>query len=244
MEKYGIIYKITNKINDKVYIGQTTRKLGFDRRYSYNLPKNTRNPHLKVAIEKYGIDNFEITKEFDIAFSKKELDEKEKYWIKYYNSTNPNFGYNLQEGGANGKPNIATRLKMKQNSARAMLGKHHSEETKRKMSISQKKRKHYPLSEETKEKLRQANLGKKKSPETIEKIKLAMSKRNQNGKNNANARAVICITTGKQFATTKEACEYYSIHSNIIHKSCINNKYSCGKLDDGTKLYWSFLELE
>ena len=84
MNRYGIIYKITNKLNNKVYIGQTTRKLGFDRRYSYNLYRNTKNAHLKSSIDKYGIDNFEINKMFDVAYSKEELDEKEKYWIKYY----------------------------------------------------------------------------------------------------------------------------------------------------------------
>lgn len=51
MEWYGYIYIITNTVNNKVYIGQTT--IGFDKRYKGSI-KNTHNEHLKRAIEKYG----------------------------------------------------------------------------------------------------------------------------------------------------------------------------------------------
>ena len=99
LEVYGIIYKITNKINGKVYIGQTIQKGGFDRRYCHDLSKNTHNEHLRMSIKKYGIDNFYINKEFDVAFSREELNIKEILWIKYYNSTNEKYGYNISLGG-------------------------------------------------------------------------------------------------------------------------------------------------
>ena len=99
LEVYGIIYKITNKINGKVYIGQTIQKGGFDRRYCHDLSKNTHNEHLRMSIKKYGIDNFYINKEFDVAFSREELDIKEILWIKYYKSTNEKYGYNISLGG-------------------------------------------------------------------------------------------------------------------------------------------------
>lgn len=97
-EKYGVIYKITNTINNKVYIGQTTRS--FNIRYHNNIKKYT-NIYLKRSIDKYGIDNFLIEEEFDIAYSKEELNEKEKKYIKLYNSNDNNFGYNLKSGGDN-----------------------------------------------------------------------------------------------------------------------------------------------
>ena len=75
LEVYGVIYKIENKINHKVYIGQTVQ--GFDKRYAGELAKYTCSKHLKSSIQKYGIDNFDICKIFDIAFSRKELDIKE-----------------------------------------------------------------------------------------------------------------------------------------------------------------------
>lgn len=89
---YGIIYKIKNKINNKIYIGQTTRT--FDERYRNNLYKNTHNSDLKDDIEKYGIENFEIDKEFDVAYSKEELDKLEKMYIVLYKLTDKRYGYN------------------------------------------------------------------------------------------------------------------------------------------------------
>ena len=69
---YGYIYLIRNKINNKLYIGQTINN--FDKRYANNIILNTHNKHLKSSLEKYGIDNFIIIKEFDKASSKEELD--------------------------------------------------------------------------------------------------------------------------------------------------------------------------
>lgn len=89
---YGIIYKIRNKINNKIYIGQT--KHSFKERYKNNLRKNTHNIELKNDIEKYGIDNFEIDEFFDIAYSKEELDKLEQLYIKSYNLLDSRYGYN------------------------------------------------------------------------------------------------------------------------------------------------------
>ena len=112
LEVYGVIYKITNKINGKVYIGQTADDKGFDGRYSrkgkdiervYNklLGLNNNgwkyNKHLFDALNKYGLDNFEVNKVLDFAFSSEELNIKERIWINYYNSYKD--GYNNNEGG-------------------------------------------------------------------------------------------------------------------------------------------------
>lgn len=114
LEVYGIIYKITNKVNGKVYIGQTAQKNGFKSRYPYKGVGIERvynhhkylsdkglvrhfNKHLYMSIEKYGIESFEVSEVFDIAFSKEELDIKEITYIKYYNCINR--GYNVCDGG-------------------------------------------------------------------------------------------------------------------------------------------------
>lgn len=117
LEVYGIIYKIENLINQKVYVGQTIN--GFDKRYCYKGEGIERvykfykseqkqgkylNGHLLNSIEKYGLDKFKVYKTFDIAFSKEELDSKEKAWISIYNATNPKHGYNNELGGSNGIP--------------------------------------------------------------------------------------------------------------------------------------------
>ena len=116
LEVYGIIYDIRNKINNKHYIGQTARD--FNKRYFYNgdsdieriynLNKAVKergngyyNPHLLSSIKKYGFDNFEVNKTLDVAFSKEELDIKEKVWIGIYDSFK--VGYNRNLGGMGNK---------------------------------------------------------------------------------------------------------------------------------------------
>ena len=102
---YGIIYKATFP-NGKIYIGQTTRTLEQRKNEHYKSSKNEKDACYKYpfycAIRKYNWNNlkWEI---IDIGNNKKELDEKEIYWIEYYHSyvgfTNAN-GYNLTLGGA------------------------------------------------------------------------------------------------------------------------------------------------
>lgn len=93
---YGVIYKITNTVNNKVYIGQTIQ--GFDKRYNNDIFKNTHNKYLKNDIGLFGIDNFNISPVFDYAITKDELHYKEEYWIKHYMSNNIEYGYNIQSG--------------------------------------------------------------------------------------------------------------------------------------------------
>lgn len=93
MKKY--IYKITNKINNKIYIGQTKdinrrfrehKKCGYDR---------VKNKHLYVAINKYGINSFS----FEVIEYVENYNEREQYWIQYYDSANPDKGYNIDNSG-------------------------------------------------------------------------------------------------------------------------------------------------
>lgn len=123
---YGVIYKITNKVNDKVYIGQTTRKNGFKGRYSakgdgiervykYHVRQKRNgescNEHLLKSIEKYGLENFEVCEIFDMAFSKEELNIKEEVYIQLYNSIDRKNGYNFKEGGNNNKYSDDSKVK-------------------------------------------------------------------------------------------------------------------------------------
>lgn len=113
-----LIYKITNKQNNKVYIGQTTQTL--ERRitnYKSELKWFPDRRPIIRAMSKYGFNNFTFTVLQDNIQSKQYLDEREKYYIKYYHSLVTEQGYNVELGG---------------NSA----GKH-SEETKKKISQAQ-----------------------------------------------------------------------------------------------------------
>ena len=98
VEIYGYIYKIINQSNKKVYIGQSINK--FNRRYpGGKWWEHTHNEHLKRSVQKYGVSNFEVIKCLDVAFSKYELDIKEKVYTNMYNSTHRDFGYNKRDGG-------------------------------------------------------------------------------------------------------------------------------------------------
>jgi group I intron endonuclease len=96
----GLVYKIVNLINNKVYVGQTTRSL--ERRwYDHSNRKSKSCPALKAAIEKYGKQNFTI-EVLEVCESLDKLNEQECFWILKLNTLSPN-GYNLMTGGKNQK---------------------------------------------------------------------------------------------------------------------------------------------
>ena len=112
---YGIIYIATNSNNGKNYVGKTKKTP--EERWQEHLDKaqmleNTResNPHIKIrgthlnnAIIKYKNDAFTL-KQIDVAYNRDELNEKERYYVKEYDSMNPDKGYNMTEGGEGGRP--------------------------------------------------------------------------------------------------------------------------------------------
>lgn len=95
-----VIYKATNVLNGKIYIGKTElefkRRLNQYRSNSFNCNNTAYNLYICRAIRKYGWENFkwEI---IDTAITAAELIEKEIYWIKYFNSFGS--GYNMTKGG-------------------------------------------------------------------------------------------------------------------------------------------------
>lgn len=118
-----VIYKITNTVNSKVYIGQTI-----------NTPENRWKEHCRKsrgkvsavssAIQKYGKECF-VFEVVDSAESIDELNQKEALWIKTIGSLSPN-GYNLNSGGNNYEDSEETRTKKSD----ARKNTRHTEETK------------------------------------------------------------------------------------------------------------------
>jgi len=130
-----VIYKITNLINNKIYIGKTIADKS-DYFGSGIL--------INRSIEKYGIEHFK--KEIiDNTSSIEELNEKEKYWIKYFNSTDLSIGYNIGKGGDGGdiftnhpdKEEIRKRCS-KIGEKNGMFGRHHTKESIDKISKKKK----------------------------------------------------------------------------------------------------------
>ena len=92
------IYKIENQINGKVYIGKTTHPIKqrwYEHKYNAIYQPNLKY-HLYKAMRKYGIDNFDICCIEEVS-DDNDLSERERYWIKYYDSYNN--GYNETIGG-------------------------------------------------------------------------------------------------------------------------------------------------
>ena len=96
----GYIYKITNHINGKVYIGQTRNLIEYRRQHHLYKGRNPDKPDtdypLYRAMRKYGLENFSILQVEEI--DNELLDERECYWIQQENSLTPN-GYNCDLGG-------------------------------------------------------------------------------------------------------------------------------------------------
>lgn len=105
-----VIYKITNLINGKCYIGQTSRTL--EERWYDHCSKHSRCLALHSAIVKYGSENF-LVEQIDTADTQIEADYKESMWIDCLETISPN-GYNLKGGGSYGKHSDEVKTKMKE----------------------------------------------------------------------------------------------------------------------------------
>lgn len=138
MLKTMVIYKITNNLNGKAYIGQTMQML-----------KNRMRRHLMgdlyidLALKKYGIENFTV-EVIEECKSVDELNEREIYYIAFFNTLYPN-GYNMTEGGSNGIPSEATRQKQSESHIKAYQNpeilKRHSEGQKRRFEREEERQK-------------------------------------------------------------------------------------------------------
>lgn len=170
---FGIIYKATNLINGKCYVGQTVKKLKYrikeHIRCSY---RNTKRDYFHSSLKKHGSDIFE----WDVlceCLSRDDLDEKEKYYIQKLNTLAPN-GYNLTIGGS-GKsgfiPSEKTRKILSEKyigKGNPFYGKKHSEKSKQIISYKGQGR---IISKETLEKRSKSMLGKNKRTHSKEQNK-------------------------------------------------------------------------
>jgi len=137
-----IVYKVTNIVNGKIYVGQTTRDLSLrisEHKHGKERADRKNSP-LYLAFQKYGFENFT----FEVihkSFTMDELNFKEQEFIKIYNCVSPN-GYNLALGGSNRASSPETRQKMSK-SAKKLGGPNikscHSDEVKQKARVSRLK---------------------------------------------------------------------------------------------------------
>ena len=196
-----IIYTFKNKVNGKVYVGQTCRT--FKERMGEHL--RHKNTTLGKALAKYGIDNFEYGI-IDEAKTIEELNEKEIFWIEKLNSITP-YGYNLCKGGNN------------------TLGYNHKEESKEKMRLSKKgtfKGEDNPFfgkkhTHETRQKMRDAWTEERK-----EQLRLSAKTRKYRTVKVRN------VVTGEVFDSVKKAAEKYSLKDTHISRVCKGKRKTTG----------------
>lgn len=122
MENKLVIYKITNLINNKVYIGQTINykeRLRHHKQTAFRESDKNRDKPLYRAIRKYGLENFKFEIIDDTAKTQEELNQKEIYYIELYDCIiDTGKGYNLETGGGNGHKSEYTKRKI----AEAQMG--------------------------------------------------------------------------------------------------------------------------
>ena len=195
-----IIYKITNKINGKVYIGQT--KLSLDQRWRIHYSKDSGCSALKDAIIEFGKEKFSI-EQIDYASNEYEGTEKENYWINFYNSKVPT-GYNIKKGSIKLPYSEESKIKMRKNHA-DFKGCNNPNFNKK-------------LSDETKLKISIANKGRVHSVEAKESMK----------KNNPKRKIVINLDTGEQFNSSRDAEAYYKFAHGTISRVCRGEGHTAG----------------
>jgi group I intron endonuclease len=223
---FGIIYKATNIVNQKVYIGQTVQTLDKRKSQHERMSKNNPKFYFHGAILKYGADNFIWEKVFECT-SSDHLNEIETKLISDFNSQDKNFGYNIDIGGKGCKRSLDTIKKM----ILSRTGKKISEETKKKISLAMSgencmwhgtdgpmfNKKH---SEETKKKMSEKRKGMTHSLQTREKIK------------NLKTKKVINTETGCVYESTKIVSELLNMNITTLramlngsNKNKTNYKY-------------------
>lgn len=226
------VYVHTNKINGKMYVGQTCQKP--------NERWKNGNGYIGCtafnrAIKKYSWDNFD----HEIVASGLTLDEAnhfEELLIEKLDTMNPDNGYNLKSGGENNRCSEETKKKMSE----AQKDRKISDEAKRKMSEAKKGKKRKPYTKETRQKLSEANKGRvspNKGKHYSDELKKKISESNK-GKHPL--KPVLCIETGIIYESTKEA----SIQTGINYSSICTVCRGSGRLKTAGGFHWKWLAEE
>lgn len=192
MFKTYVIYKITNSINGKIYIGMTNNFEQRMREHKSNAKsdKYKYKSRLYNSIRKYGWENFD-KETIDFAKNKHDAEEKEKYYISLYNSVDKDVGYNIVAGGTGGKTHDVSGAN------NPMYGRRYSDEERAKIGSYSRGVKR---SGETKMKISQALKGRKRSEEHNRNLSKSLK-----GKLPKNSHKIKLVNTN-----TKEVIEFNS----------------------------------
>lgn len=237
------IYMIRNKVNDKVYIGQSISiedRFDSHKRKLNNKTHDSR--HLQYAWNKYGEEAFEF--EIICECEKNKLNEMEQYFIFCYESYLDEFGYNTSLGGQSSPMREETKKKIGDSvrgDKNGFYGKHHTEEQKAKWS-SERKGENAPSYGRTGEK--HPFYGKHHTEEAKQKMREALvgTHYQKEGKDNPNSKIIYCIELDKVFYGIKNAGRELGIAPQSI-TACVNKRRkSAGKDENGNPLHWIYYD--
>lgn len=261
MDDYTVYVHI-NKINGKRYIGITRQNI--NRRWRNNGKGYKTQQYFYRVIEKYGWDNFEhiiIAK----GLSKEEACWLEIELIREWNTTDRTKGYNIANGGE--CPNLTEETKKKMSENHADVNGKNNPRAKAVICITTKKIFNTVTEGAMYYRCLQGHIsnvcnGKEnfasKLPDgtplvwmyledyekvTEEEINKKIKDAEKLIKNRPNAKSVICITTNAVFYTAKDGGIYYNCDASSIISCCRGKRKSTGKLPDGTKLVWRYIEI-
>lgn len=169
------LYRITNQLNGKVYIGQTIDIKG---RWSAH-KSNAKNPektgqYIHRAMAKYGVDNFTF-ENIATCIMQEDADETENSLISQYDSRNKEFGYNLKTGASYGGHSKETKQKQSEATYRQIATQGHPAAgrivTEEEKELHRKARLENPIkyTPELRQKMSEAHIGIKDSEETKQK---------------------------------------------------------------------------
>ena len=240
-----IVYKHTNKINKKVYIGQTCQTP--EERWR-NGEGYKGSPKFYHAIQKYGWDNFEHTIIAHNIPTREDADRIERTWIKFYNSTEK--GYNIKPGGSGFTSEKAKECN-KKNWEDGTFQKVFCKKV-----ICLNDNKIYNSIKEASEKtgihkssisnccrhITQTAGGNQKGERLRWEFYQEDKTYQYKSPETKNTSKVICLTTNEIFNTITEASKKHNISHTSISNCCRGKQKTAGKLSNGQRLVWRYYQ--
>jgi len=249
------IYKVTNTIDNKCYIGQSWN---IEERWKgyLKIRKGCANIFFLRALKKHGIESFSF--EVLVEFKENEatqaiLDTLEEEYIVKFNTLDKMHGYNLRHGGNGGSPSAEVAAKI----SRAKLGKKLTDEHRRHISESKKgaytgrkrpwtdegkasykEKRSKPISQEELAMRMAAN--EKRLRETGSRYFLSAEERARRSRllseRSRKTRKVLCVTTGVEYSSLAEASAACGGHASNIAAACRGKIKTCKSFE------WKYLD--